>query len=93
MRVLTFIRGLVRPIALLAFIFANLGLLIAGVFIEDARDYIFQAVAIIEGPTLLILGFWFRGRVETSEIDFYPSNFEGGDPREIEPPGAGPPSI
>ncbi|KKM24419.1 hypothetical protein LCGC14_1605300 [marine sediment metagenome] len=64
---LTFIRGLVRPLALLFFIAANLGLLVAGVFVPEAREYIFQAVAIIEGPTLLILGFWFRGRVETSD--------------------------
>ena len=64
---MTLIRGLVRPLALLFFIATNLGLLVAGVFVPEAREYIFQAVAIIEGPTLLILGFWFRGRVETSE--------------------------
>ncbi len=86
MRGLTFIRGLVRPLVLLLFVAVNVLLLGVGVFRPEAREYIFQAVAIIEGPTLLILGFWFRGRVETSE-NIYPPGFEIGDPREIDTPG------
>lgn len=59
---LNFIRGLVRPAVLVGLLTVNLGMLVAGVFISEAREYIFQAVAIIEGPTLLALGFWFKER-------------------------------
>ena len=62
MKSLKLIRGLVRPVTLVSLLTVNLGMLVAGIFISEAREYIFQAVAIIEGPTLLVLGFWFKER-------------------------------
>lgn len=69
---LDFIRGLVRPLTLLFFIVANLGLLISGVFITEAREYIFQAVAIIEPPTFLILAWWFKERADSKQLPLSP---------------------
>lgn len=68
-KILKLLRGSVRPLGLMVLIAANLGLLYLGVFMDEAREYIFQAVAVIEGPTLLVLGFWFseRRRVEPPE--------------------------
>lgn len=60
--ILKLLRGSVRPLVLAMLVIANLGLLYSGLFIADAREYIFQAVAVIEGPTLLVLGFWFAER-------------------------------
>ncbi len=60
--ILKLLRGSIRPLVLAVLVAANLGLLYLGVFMEDAREYIFQAVAVVEGPTLLVLGFWFAER-------------------------------
>ncbi len=60
--ILKLLRGSVRPLVLAVLVVANLGLLYLGVFMADAREYIFQAVAVVEGPTLLVLGFWFAER-------------------------------
>ncbi|KKN30768.1 hypothetical protein LCGC14_0830730 [marine sediment metagenome] len=75
--ILKLLRGSTRPLALVAFIAANLGLLYLGVFMEGAREYIFQAVAIIEGPTLLVLGFWFAERKRPEPL---------ADPDGLKPP-------
>ena len=60
--ILKLARGLVRPLALMAYIGASLGLLYLGVFLPEAREYVFQAIAVVEGPALLVLGFWFAER-------------------------------
>lgn len=60
--ILKLLRGSVRPFVLAALVVANLGLLYLGVFVEEAREYIFQAIAVVEGPTMLVLGFWFSER-------------------------------
>jgi len=60
--ILKLLRGSVRPLVLAALIVANLGLLYLGVFVPEAREYIFQAIAVVEGPTMLVLGFWFSER-------------------------------
>ena len=60
--ILKLLRGSIRPVVLAVLVAANIGLLYLGVFMADAREYIFQAVAVVEGPTLLALGYWFAER-------------------------------
>ncbi len=67
--ILKLLRGSIRPGVLAVLIAANIGLLYLGVFMADAREYIFQAVAVVEGPTLLVLGFWFAERKRPSLPD------------------------
>lgn len=60
--ILKLLRGSIRPAVLAVLVAANIGLLYLGVFMADAREYIFQAIAVVEGPTMLVLGFWFAER-------------------------------